>query len=369
MSFRVLFFGLALGLPLLLCGSAGAEDAPAKGAKAKPAPPQLLQDLAKEMRADRDPPDPIEYLRSYMEWIRTHETPPARTAMVHAQHDMWSGALKPKARRMTRRVETLTQRRYWVPERGTPERVKPAAWSRFTREIASLGSELFGAWKQYGRANPRPVALGHGMIAYPRPPRLGAYYGSRYRAVPMSAWRGGLARRSAIGIGGLEMRSYWGLMNGYNRAWEYSMLRRAEWDRRRREVMRKQREFMAGEKAAANAVRDTLEQQMLALQVLTAAMQAAEEHALRAEIEQLEEGDILRDLAERVVDKLREARLKAERYQGTSSAAWGSLLRAWVRVYKAGDVLLRKQIRQIEKEEAAAEKAAADEETDEGDPR
>ena len=147
------------------------------------------------------------------------------------------------------------------------------------------------------------------------------------------------------------------------------MLRRAEWDRRRREGMRKQREFMAGEKAAANGVRDTLEQQMLALQVLTAAMQAAEEQALRAEIEQLEEGDILRDLAEQVVDKLREARLKAERYQGTSSAEWGGLLRAWVRVYKAGDVLLRKQIKQIEKEEAAAEKAAAEEETDEDDPR
>ena len=369
MKLGSLFLGIAFGLPFLLCGAAGAEDAPPEGESRKPVPPALLQDLAGEMREDDGPPDPIEYLRSYRDWIQTHETPPPHTAMVHAQHDMWSGALKPKARRMTRRVETLMKRRYWVPKDGAAERVKPESWSLFTREIAALGSELFGAWKQYGRANPRPVSLGFGMIGYPRAPRMGAYRGAPSRAVPMSAWRGGLTRRRAMGVGRLEMRSYWNLMGGYNRAWEYSMLRRAEWSRRRRELIRKQKEFMAGEKAAANAVRDTLEQQMLSLQVLVAAMQAAEEHALRAEIGELPEGDILRDLAEQIVDKLREARLKAERYQGTSSSQWGTLLRSWVRVYKAGDALLRKEIKKIEKEEAAAEKAAAEDQASEGDPR
>ena len=349
----IVLFLLLLGAP-----SVHAEDSAPKGkgkGKEKPAPPELLQDLSEMMTAERDPVNPIDYLRSYRDWIRQHETPPARTANVHAQHDLWSGALKPKARRMTKRVEMLMKRKYWVPARGTPERVKPEAWSRFTREIAGLGTELHGAWKQYGRANPRPKSYGFGFVRFPRPPRLGAYYGYPYRAVPMSAWRNGLARRSSIGVGGLEMRSYYNLMWGYNRAWEWSMWRRAEYNRRRQELIRKQREFIESEREAARVVRDTLEQQMISLQVLTAAMQAAEEHALREEIEKLPEGDVLRELAEEVVDTLKEARLTAEQYQGTSSAEYGTLIRKWVRAYKAGHTLLRKKVKELAKEEEARE--------------
>jgi hypothetical protein len=131
------------------------------------------------------------------------------------------------------------------------------------------------------------------------------------------------------------------------------MYRREEWNRRRRELVRKQKEFLESEREAARVVRDTLEQQMISLQVLTAAMQAAEENAVREEIAKLPEGDILRDLALQVVETLREARLKAERYQGTSSAEYGTLIRKWVRAYKAGEALLRKEIQRIDKEEAA----------------
>ena len=80
MNLRRLFLGLALGLPFFLCGAAGAEEGPAKGESRKPVPPALLQDLAGQMREDDGPPDPIEYLRSYRDWIQTLETPPPRTS-------------------------------------------------------------------------------------------------------------------------------------------------------------------------------------------------------------------------------------------------------------------------------------------------
>ncbi len=365
--FKQVCVGLCVGL-LALAPSYGDDESDGtmskkekeQKKKAEDLTPSPLTELRREhFEREADPVDPIEYLRSYRDWIAENATPPPRTERDRGVYDVWTAHLKPRVGRMVKRVDTLMQRKYWEPEVGTPQRVKPEAWSRFTREIAGLGTELHGAWKGYNKAQ---ITDRRGMAGVPatrtKPPsHTAGYFGYGH---PGLLWRGAVLGRQSVGdLGyGYELRSYRHLLDTYRRGWGWRRRHCSHCEIRRRELQKKKREYVAERKKLLHTTRDTLEQQMLSLQVLAAAMQAIEEDSLRKEMEELPRDHMLREPAVEVLTALRDARLKAERYSGTKSSEYGQLLRGWVRAYKAGMALLKKEVKKAEKAEAEAAEAA-----------
>lgn len=347
---------LVVGLALTGAADDGTDTKKSgKKKKVKVDEPSPIADLREEhLREDVPPPDPIEYLRSYRDWIAEHEKVPPRTDRDRALYDVWTAALKPRATRMRRRIDTLMKRKYWLPETGQPERVNPKYWSKFTREIAGLGTELHGAWRGYDKAQ---IQDRKGIAGTPATrTRAPSYYGYRGYGWPAGRWRGGIHARQRLGgyYTGVEINSYRNLMNRYRRGWDWRIGHCNACERDRFELQKKKREYVADRKRVLDTTKATLEQQMLSLQLLAAAMQATEEHALYAELQELPEGHLLREPAESVLVALRDARLRAERYSGNSSAEYGQLLRGWIRAYKAGETLLRKEMKRIDAEEGEA---------------
>ena len=138
---------VSIGMVALLLGGLGtpswADDDDAGNGGANTDEPSPIADLREEhYLAEAEPVDPTEYLRSFRDWIAQHQQPPPRTAQDSTLYDVWNVALRDRAKRMTRRVDTMMNRRYWLPETGAAVRVKPEHWSRFIRELAGLGSDL-----------------------------------------------------------------------------------------------------------------------------------------------------------------------------------------------------------------------------------
>ncbi len=342
---RKLSFGLVL-IALLLApghGDARADEEPAKDAAKDPAEqPSPLQDLTEEQLAEETTPaDPIEYLKSFRDWLARHEKAPPRTRNDSALYDIWRAALRPRATRMRKRIETLMQRKHWLPEQGMPERVKPASWSRFVREMAGLTTELSGALKQYESAR---IKIRRGVPTERLRP-VGSYYGY---AQPVAVWRRSVLRRVAlirrhavsVHVGPLVLHSYWNLMRRFRLGWDWRIHHCAACERRREEAQRArdaQRKevanYIAERQRLFDTTRDTLQQQLLALQVLAAAMQAQEEQRLGSAW-QARFGDAARPADDASLLAMEAARIEGEQFTGASSAAYGQLLRNWVRAYK-----------------------------------
>ena len=165
---------------LVLSGGVRADEE----AATKDATPSPLSELREEHLAkETDPVDPIEYLRSFRDWIAQHEAAPPRTQHDTILYDTWNAALRPRASRMTRRIDNMMRRKYWIPEDGAAERVRPGVWRRFTREVASLMTELHGAWKAYAKARVRAP----GMVSNVRPTYGYVGYGPCSTSMPRPA--------------------------------------------------------------------------------------------------------------------------------------------------------------------------------------
>lgn len=339
---RVVWIGSMAALVLALGVFCFADDDPVEEPTQEPGP---LAELREEhLLEETTPVDPLEYLRSFREWIEQHEVAPPRTAKDDTLYSVWSSVLKPRAARMTRRIDTLLKRVYWLPEVGTPERVNPKYWPRFTREIAALNAELIGAYRQYAN-----VKLEDRRVKRVRR----SFWGYQGYGYPVSRWRGAVLGRQAVvtGSGASEMYSYWNLMNVYQRGWRWRTRECHECEIHRRKLQEKLNEDIAEKRRLLETTRDTLQEQQLSLQLLAAAMQATEEHALRGQIEEMTEDHILYRPASDLMLVLRDARLEAERYQGDSTARYGQLLRGWLRTYNAGSALLEKEAAKAETDE------------------
>ncbi len=322
--------------------------------------PSPVADLKEDdLGEPTDPADPFAYLESFRDWLKKNEIPPPKTKNDTALYQIWKAALYPRAARMRKRVDKLLQRKHWLPEDGTPERVKPESWRIFIREIAGLTTELTGAWKQYKRAR---IRIKQG-IPRERIRPAGSYYGY---AQPAVVWRRGLLARSrlvqrrvgvaggvvvsggtkvgGVRIGGtirigvrpspVVMHSYWNLMNRYRAGWNWRIRHCYECEQRRREAQKKKLEdYIAERQRIFDTTRDTLEQQVLSLRLLAAAMQAQEEHYLAEDLAELGETDDMLAANEESLRALARARLEAEQFAGESAAAYGQLLRGWTRHY------------------------------------
>ena len=337
-------------------GKDGAKgDAEKEPADTTPSP---LAELKEEyLTRKTDPEDPINYLQSFREWLAEHQRPPRHTGGEQQVYDVWNAALKPRISRMLRRVDTLIKRKYWVPETGTPERVAPKSWSRFVREISGLGTELHGAWKGYMKADIRDAG---GSLRTSGSRAYLSFYGGW--GMPYRVWHGHSMGRQGIYYGNArrERYSYWNLMRYYRRGWGWRSAHCANCEARREELKERKDAVEEG-RAAVETTRATLQQQMLALRVLVGAMQVQEEHHLAEELNKLPRDSILRGPAEELLEALRRARLEAERYDGDSSSRWGQLLRNWVRAYKAGIALLKKEAKKLEETD---DETGDEEETD-----
>ncbi|MDA1194835.1 MAG: hypothetical protein O2894_06590 [Planctomycetota bacterium] len=269
--------------------------------------------------------------------------------------------MKPRLPRMLRRVDTLMQRKYWDPETGTPERVKPDAWPRIVREISALGTELHGAWKGYAKADIRDRG---GRMRTSGNRTYQSFYSGW--GLPYQSWQHHALGRQSISFRTQygELHSYWNLMRNYRLGWGWRTSVCTNCEARRNELKDRETQVEEG-RAAIETATATLRQQMLALRVLVGAMQAEEEQYIADRLAELPRGHVLREPAQELVDALRQARLEAERYDGDSSSRWGQLLRDWVRAHKAGLTLLEKEAEKLDEGE---EPAPADEgdETDAG---
>ena len=376
-----------LGIVLVPLVGAQAEDGAPSPAGEPPSP--VAEVTEEQLQGETQPTNPVEFLREFLRWLARHESAPPRTKWDTALYDVWRAALRPRASRMTRRVLKLLQRKYWLPKEGEPTHVKPEEWSRFVREIAGLMTELHGAWKQYVAAR---VKVKQGVPVHRLRP-AGSYYGYAH---PIDVWRRAHRHRLAVGarhvhhgkklgkhtpgtnpgtgtlphhakgggahvggkvkigplhvglgvhLGAGELHSYWHLLRRYRHGWAWRIRHCYGCELRRLARQKAVEDFIAERQRMFDTVRDTLQQQMLTLQVLTAAMQAQAEHQLNAKFSAIPADDS-RATAERQADvgtalfKLREARLDAERYVGDSSAQYGHLLRGWVRAFKAAGALL-----------------------------
>lgn len=277
-------------------------------------------------------PDLPGYLAAMREQLEQFRTPPPKTREVTALHDAWRKIMKPRLRRMLRRIEKWEKPDRWVREPGerTPSTIKPELWTTFTRDMAALATELHGAYRQYGSVRVVPKQLPTNRVSYPG---LGTNIG-----YPYAAPYGWILDRQAAGIrlGRRASHSYWHLMNRFTYSWNYNILRRQAWYdywQKRREATETLFEDLRSE---LSSTQDTLGQTLLGLQVFLAAMQNAEEERLLGQCHACRSTDAsLRKMGETALEGMEEARLEAERFQGRSSAAYGTLLRKWLRAHKA----------------------------------
>lgn len=361
-------------LVLLVGAPSHAEDETAGSGAQDPSPVASMND--DDLAAPTDPADPFSYLESFRDWLKKHEIPPPKTKNDTALYQIWKAALYPRAARMRRRIDKLLKRKHWLPEGGTPERVKPASWSRFIREMAGLTTELTGAWNQYQRAR---IRIKRG-IPRERVRPLGSYYGYAESA---GVWRRGLLARGRVvqrrvgvaggvvvggstTVGGVRiggsirvgarlspvvLHSYWNLMNRYRAGWRWRIRHCVDCEQRRTEEQKKKLEdYIAERQRVFDTTRDTLEQQILSLRLLAAAMQAQEEHYLGDDLAVLGRSEEMLEANEKVLLDLARARLEAEQYSGESSAAYGQLLRGWTRNYNKAIKRLEKAAKEARRE-------------------
>ena len=273
-----------IALPLLGAEADTPRPSPPAGAPPAGAPPAAASPIEAvdddSLSQETAPTNPIEFLRSFREWVAQHRNPPPRARLDTALHDVWRAALRPRAGRMTRRIDKLIKRKYWLPPEGEPTHVKPEEWSRFVREIAGLMTELHGAWKQYTSARPilrRGIPVGKVRVP-------GHYYGYGH---PALLWRRALVRRIAVGarhapvrlgrhlpganpglgvlppggkrpvVGGVvhrrvglhwgrkELYSYWNLLNRYRHGWTWRTHHCVPCEQHRAELQKAKADFIA----------------------------------------------------------------------------------------------------------------------------
>ena len=195
--------------------------------------------------------------------------------------------------------------------------------------------------------------VGFGQATVPKPPRLTRFgYGG-------PVLRDGIRHRQVAGwrTGRWDMGSYWHLLNRFNDAWMWRQQQREayyEWFRKQAAARKQTFQDLRSE---LNNTRETLNENMLGVQALVAAMQNSEEERLGRGFMALPEDDTLREMVDLGLRDMETARLDAESYEGKSAAKYGTLIRKWLRTQKAGAKLLD----HVEKEKAEEASAAAEE--------
>lgn len=338
---------LVLGIPPAL---AEEPEAPSFGGRAPPDMPSGPE----AYMTPTDRTDLLAFVQALHRQIAQFKDPPPSTQDVTALRDAWNAILRPRIGRMTKRLEKWSDASRWIYLEGEehPVALKPDQWTAFTRDMASLATELHGAWKQYGtvKLKPKESMSGHGYMPRGRPLTRLAY--------PWPTMYGSIMDRQTAGgrLGRWDSHSYWHLLGRFRYAWDWSYLRRQQWYeywRRRRQATKKLFDDLRSE---LNGTRDTLGETLMGVQVFVAALQNAEEERMQEEcIPCKTKDETLVKMAETALEGMHTARLNGESFQGRSSSGYGTILRKWLRSQKAATKVLRIAVE--EQEAAEAEEA------------
>lgn len=347
---------LLLSALLLLLGFAPAfAEEPAPSGFGGEAPPEMPKGPESYM-TPTDRTDLLAYVQALHRQIDQFRDPPPSTQDVTALKDAWNAILRPRISSMTRRLKKWSDPERWLFVEGEeyPVALQPDQWTAFTRDMASLTTEIHGAWKQYGtvKLKPKESMSGHGYM-----PR-GRVHAPLAYGWP-SLYGGIVDRQAAAGrLGRYDSHSYWHLLGRFRYAWDWSYLRRQQWYEYWRKRQQATKQMFEDLRAELNGTRDTLGETLLGVQVFVAALQNAEEERLQEEcIPCRTQDETLVKMAETALDGMHVARLKAEGYTGRSSSGYGTILRKWLRSQKAAVKVLKVAMEEQE--------AAEDEETEE----
>lgn len=302
-------------------------------------PPPTLPKGADDFLKPTERTDLLAFVKALRRQVAQLEVPPPSTEDVTALRDAWNAVLKPRVGRMAKRLERWTDPARWLFEEGedTPYALKPDQWTAFTRDMASLATELHGAWKQYGSVKLKPKESMAGSGYVPSAPRLVPL------AYPWPVLYSSVLDRQAAGarLGRWGSSSYWRLLNRFLYAWDWSWVRRAQWDEYWRKRRAATKDLFEQLRSELDGTRDTLGDTLLGVQAFVAALQNAEEERVQQEcVPCRTQDETLVAMAEKALSGMHEARLQAEAFQGRSVSAYGTILRRWLRAQKAAvDVL------------------------------
>jgi hypothetical protein len=277
-------------------------------------------------------PEPHQDLRSWIAILRGQlerlRAQPRATPESTDLHEAWRSILEPRIGRMLSRLDKWGEAERWITVKrddGTVTQLDPRQWEAFTGDVAMLATELHGALQQYRRIEieDKPEV---------RPPPGTPFPGPVLSYPPVALHRNILGRQStAAELGRWHGLTYWNLLRRFRSAWDWSWEQQARWEawwERRRE----QHEQVAALRARLSATKDALSDSLLGLQAFVGALQNAEEERMRGVCLTCKSDDqTLREMAETALRDMSIARLDAERFQGESYAAYGTLLRTWLR--------------------------------------
>jgi hypothetical protein len=226
------------------------------------------------------------------EMLEVFTVPPDRSRDERAVYDAWRIALKPRAKRMVRRVEKIGDPIRWeMDEDLLPENLHPAAWNLCVREFAGLYTDLAGALLQYGRVR----------IVWTPKTRFGIHAGtSRPMVTTKTKAKDITDRKKALASA-------------------------------RKAKMSAAKKTLDGVVERLDLTRAALADTLDEVRHLAAALQKDEEERLVRRIDRIAEGAADRQKAEDLLVRMVQGRLKAERFHGDRPAEYGSLLRqSWL---------------------------------------
>jgi hypothetical protein len=357
---------LVTGPLWLPAAGARAEDPPEKDDEVTlDAPPPALPTGRDAFLEPMRRPNLIDYLAALQKQIAQFESSPPHTEDVTALYDAWKAILRPRVHPMLRRIEKWQDPKRWLWEDGEtmPTSLKPDQWSGFTRDMARLATEIHGAYKQYGSVELKPKRRQAGYAPQIRPPQV-------YLGYPYPSLYGSILDRQAAGslLGRWASGSYWHLLDRFRYAWDWSWYRRAAWYEHWRKRQEATDDLFESLRSDLAGTRDVLGQSLLGLQAFLAALQNAEEERLLGLCESCRTDDeTLRAMGETALRAMADSRLEAERYRGDSSAAYGTLLRKWLRAQRAAVEVMDVAHEDLTSEDAAAEDEDAEEREPAGD--
>ncbi len=314
--------GLILLCLLLPLSSALAEDKPAKATK-------------------KEQPDLLRYLEALGEQLAAHKQAPSRTRLNSGLYDAWSAILKPRAGAMAARLKNLQKERNWTGGKGKPLHVRPAAWSTFTRELASLYTQLGGALRGYENFRPkikRPVSSFRGDDR--KPPGSGDPIIGLDIAMLENQMVGNLRRGQPVTH--TQLYSYYGMIEKYYAELERRREARRAWEEKQKRKKEKMDEIWSEVQMGIKFKKQSLQLQMISVRGLAGALQATEELRLQQLAAALPEGDTRGPALDALLKAMREKRQAAETFASSTTSKYGTLLRKWLASRKKASALLAK---------------------------
>jgi len=312
-------------------------DEPPPQAPAGDPPAQAAEDQGTK---ETKPPDLGKYLATLREQLEAHKTAPARTELNTGLFDAWRAILHPRAGSMILRIKNLQDEDHWAGGgKDEPLHVRPGSWSRFTRELAALYTQLGGALRGYEQFRPkvkRPVSSFRGEDR--EPPDTGDPIIGLDIATLENQMIGQISRGQPVSTS--QLYSYWGMIERYYDELEKRREERRKWEERQQRKKEKMEEIWAEVTKGIEFQKQSLELQMISVRGLTGTLQATEELRLQEAARALPAEDERRAALEALLDTMREHRQSAETFTSSSTAGYGTLLRKWLATQKKALALL-----------------------------